>query len=390
MSRIDLATSRFLDATRWMAAFAVVLAHVCTLVMKTGGADAGHSLPVLVMGYLGNIGHLAVLIFFVVSGYLVGGQELLRLRHGAPLSMSRYAIQRFSRIYTVLAPALLMTLVLDALGAHFANGSGAYTDPPPSWMHPIESREGLGTLVGNLLNLQTILVEPLGSDGPLWSLANEWWYYVVFGLVLLSQAQKNAPALRTAALAAAAVLLGALPAALSLWFSLWLFGVGLALLGRRWRGLPFPTALGIMTIGFLVALLGMRLSELFWTQPPAVLNACRLVVDTSAAVAFGIALLSANRAAFRGTGRIHRTLAGFSFSLYAVHYPALLFLLALAHDHLGIDFVQPIGWAGFAISAIVTALVVAYAWCFAALTERHTGMVRVTLTRLSARRVRAT
>lgn len=390
MSRIDPATSRFLDAARWMAAFAVVVAHVCTLVMKTGGAGAGYSLPVLVMGTLGNIGHLAVVIFFVISGYLVGGQELLRLQDGAPLSIRRFAIQRFSRIYTVLAPALLMTLVFDALGARFANGSGAYTDPPPAWMHPIESREGVGTLIGNLLNLQTIFVEPFGSDGPLWSLANEWWYYVVFGLVLVSLAHNRAPAPRMAALAAAAVLIGVLPAAISLWFSLWLVGVALALLGRRWPGLPYRIAVGLMITGFLVALLGMRLTELFWTQPQAVLNAYSLAVDATAAVAFGIALLSANRADLRGTGQVHRTLAGFSFSLYAVHYPALLFLLALAHDRLGIEFVQPIDWAGFVISAITLVPVVAYAWCFAALTERQTGTVRATLTRLSARRVRAT
>ena len=389
MGRIDPATSCFLDATRWMAALGVVVAHVCTLVMKTGGEGAGSSLGVLVLGYFGNIGHLAVVIFFVVSGYLVGGQELLRLRDGARLSVRRYAIQRFSRIYTVLAPALLMTLVFDGLGGRLANGSGVYSDLPPPWMHPIESREGLGTVLGNLLNLQTIAVETLGSDGPLWSLANEWWYYVVFGLVLVSLAPDRGVAWRAAALASAAVVLGALPAEISLWFSLWLFGVGLAVLGRRWRGLPYPVAIGVMVVGFLVSLLGMRLTELFWTQPRAVLNAYSLVVDASVAVAFGVGLLSANRSVSKGSGRVHRMLAGFSFSLYAVHYPALLFLLAIAHDRFGLEFVQPIGWAGFGVSAVVIALVVAYAWCLASVTERHTGAVRAALTRLLARDARA-
>ena len=386
--KIDPATSCFLDATRWMAALAVVVAHAYTLVMKTGGDGAPTTPAVLILGYFANIGHLAVVIFFVVSGYLVGGQELLRVQGGAPLSVSRYAIQRFSRIYTVLVPALLTTLAFDALGRSLFNGTGVYGDVPPGWMHPIGSREGLATIVGNLLNLQTILVDPLGSDGPLWSLANEWWYYVVFALLLVCLAAHHPPVWRAAALVGGAFVLAALPAEISLWFSLWLFGMALALVGRRWRGLAWRVAAPLMGAGFLVALLGMRLTELVWAQPRWVLNAYSLVVDASAAAAFGIGLLSANRAVFRGSGRAHRALAGFSFSLYAVHYPALLFLLAAAHDLFGIAFVQPVGWVGCAVSAAVIVAVVGYAWCFAAVTERHTGVVRAALTRLCARPLR--
>jgi peptidoglycan/LPS O-acetylase OafA/YrhL len=44
---------------------------------------------------------------------------------------------------------------------------------------------GFSTFVGNLLQLQTIVVSSLGSNGPLWSLANEWWYYVLFGFCMI-------------------------------------------------------------------------------------------------------------------------------------------------------------------------------------------------------------
>ena len=38
---------------------------------------------------------------------------------------------------------------------------------------------------GNLFYLQTIVCHSYGSNGPLWSIANEFWYYVLFPLGLL-------------------------------------------------------------------------------------------------------------------------------------------------------------------------------------------------------------
>jgi peptidoglycan/LPS O-acetylase OafA/YrhL len=38
------------------------------------------------------------------------------------------------------------------------------------------------TFVGNLAFLQTIAVPIFGTNGPMWSLANEFWYYLIFPL----------------------------------------------------------------------------------------------------------------------------------------------------------------------------------------------------------------
>ena len=39
--------------------------------------------------------------------------------------------------------------------------------------------------IGNMFGLQTILVPSFGGNFPLWSLANETWYYILFPLLVL-------------------------------------------------------------------------------------------------------------------------------------------------------------------------------------------------------------
>jgi len=41
-------------------------------------------------------------------------------------------------------------------------------------------------VLGNLFFLQNILVNCFGTNGPIWSLANEFWYYILFPLALIA------------------------------------------------------------------------------------------------------------------------------------------------------------------------------------------------------------
>ena len=113
--------------------------------------------------------------------------------------------------------------------------------------------------------------------------------------------------------------------------------------------------------------------------------AYKILVDGFMAAAFGVALLSARNAQFRGSAAFDRVWAGFSFSLYAVHYPVMIFIGAGAHDWLGVPFSQPLGLAGFATAFASIAIIVVFAWVFSLLTERQTPAVRDALTRLVSR-----
>ena len=194
---------------------AVVVSHTCALSLTSEKQFADPEFGVVLLSTLEYAGHLAVVVFFVISGYLVGGREILHVRTGGRFELRRYAVQRFSRIYTVLVPALLLTAALDGIGQRWADGSLLYTQPASanigSLMFAIADRSDIWTFLGNLLMLQTLVVKPLGADGPLWSLANEWWYYTLFALFMVSASPHRPFLLRAGTFAAAVILLKLLP-----------------------------------------------------------------------------------------------------------------------------------------------------------------------------------
>ena len=62
-----------------------------------------------------GLGHQAVVVFFVLSGYLVGGSVLTAYQSGR-WSWAAYALRRLTRLWVVLLPALIITLAVDGLG----------------------------------------------------------------------------------------------------------------------------------------------------------------------------------------------------------------------------------------------------------------------------------
>src|SRR5262249_53262489 len=93
----------------------------------------------------------------------------------------------------------------------------------------------LRTFVGNLLFLQTIFCTTFGSNGPLWSLSNEFWYYVLFplgfGAVAALVGKRFRSALTLLVLAAAVCFF--LDAAKWAGFAIWLAGFALVILYAR-------------------------------------------------------------------------------------------------------------------------------------------------------------
>lgn len=133
--------------------------------------------------FISSLGHTSVLVFFVLSGFFVGGSVLSK---GKDFSLSNYANARIIRLWVVLIPALILTAFVDLwlgsiepemLSGAYANqfGSGPDANYDASWF----------SLAGNIFFLQNTIVPVFGSNGPLWSLANEFWYYVLFPLLFI-------------------------------------------------------------------------------------------------------------------------------------------------------------------------------------------------------------
>lgn len=369
--------STFLDLSRWFAALLVVVNHARALVLADFSASASSGGPLVrALYFFTGLGHEAVVIFFVISGFLVGGSTLQRWQQRGP-DLRSYASARASRIYTTLVPALIVGIALDSVGLRWFNAGGIYTtmpEPPIATItYVIASAMNLPTFVGNLFMMQGVLTQTLGSNGPLWSLACEWWYYCVFALA--AYALTSAKGRRLGWGAAACALAVLLPFSVMLWGAVWLIGVLTFrwVRSNAWR--PHPI-LGLAL--FTLALVASRLTHGMSVIENHLFAA--FARDFVLGLAYAAALASASRLA-RGLpfAAWHRQLAEFSYTTYLCHFPALLLICAAAAQIFGLHFTQRPDARSIALFALAVVLVYAYCYAVSLLTERHTPRVRQAL-----------
>ncbi len=161
----------WLDLVRFLAAFMVLVVHARHFSFVDFGALQADQKSLFVAGLyaITRIGNEAVILFFVLSGFLVGGVAAVRI-HDGTFRLADYAIDRFSRIMLPLVPAL----ILSALFAGVTVGGFEF------WV-----------FVGNLLSLQGVLVNVFGGNAPLWSLSYEVWFYILVGGIGLLMLKGN-------------------------------------------------------------------------------------------------------------------------------------------------------------------------------------------------------
>jgi len=177
-----------LDLVRGVSALAVMLSHLRAFLLVDFGGVPAPGLFMKVFYFATGLGHQAVMVFFVLSGYFVGGSVLAGLRKES-FRWGGYAAARLTRLWMVLLPALVLTLAADWVGQRANPGAyaGGLNHVFMSGPTPVEPA-ALGPLafLGNLFFVQTVAVPVYGSNGPLWSLANEFWYYLLFPLFAVS------------------------------------------------------------------------------------------------------------------------------------------------------------------------------------------------------------
>ena len=353
-----------MDAARGVAALLVLVDHCHNLFFLPFGQAmslTSHPRVTYLLYALTSAGREAVVIFFVLSGFLISGSVFRALEQGR-WSWKEYLTHRMVRLWLVLLPALGLCAVWDVArlaltgAAHGAGGLGAAM-----------AADGLTlkNFFGNIFFLQSIRVPTFGSDRVLWSLAFEFWYYMLFPLGLLALRRGTTSRMRLlygAGFVLAAVIAGR--AALGL-FPVWLCGTALTMLkppnvGRvvRWVALlvfapcPFVLAMTPWTsrIVKMDYVLGLLTTAFLWVM----LSGRRRVNEDTPVV------------------RVSRSLAGSSYSLYLVHYPLLAFVAAAIGANGGWPPRAGYVWlvAGFG------SIAVAYGYAVAACTEWHNDAVR--------------
>jgi peptidoglycan/LPS O-acetylase OafA/YrhL len=317
--------------------------------------------------------HDAVIVFFVLSGFLVGGPFLLRL-HDGRADLPRYAAARLARMYTVLVPALALTLVCDAIALSFFSGQTFVSARPEFFPGRTDLWNFLTPSVGlcNLAFLQTIACKQLGSNLSLWSLSNEGLYYVIWPCLMMSLRGRWAAAWPLIGFAALIALTPALAgdwwrvAAYSVYFGIWSLGaLAFAAMIPAW----FAAAMG------LAGLLSWHFTK----------NGS-FGSDVALSVAFAAGLILIGRSGI-GTGFLRRpahAAAEISFSLYATHLPILVICLCA----LGRVLPVSLSWGGVLLFIGLVAVTVALAGAFWWLFERHTKWVKDRVERIMMTLVR--
>lgn len=261
-----------------------------------------------------RFGPEAVMLFFVISGFVIAYSVAQK-----EMTFWEYFVRRFRRIY----PLFLVALLLGVADYLFFR------------KQPIPVRE----LVGNLFMLQDLgslkpgtWFAPFAGVAPLWSLAYEWWFYLLFSpvwtLVPMAWQLPAVTAISTVALITYVHLPNQICAFL-MYFILWWTGAELA---REYTTTGKVTFAGqrrtILALGSFAAV-----SVFFLLRAP-VYGAARWggfptlqIRQIVSAFVVLIGALAWNRAGWNGFNQLFRPflwVAPISYAIYLFHVPLLV------------------------------------------------------------------
>ena len=367
LQAVNPARSIYIDAMRFVAAMLVVLFHLLG--------------PPYFSGYVALPAREAVVVFFVISGFVIAYVADTKERE-----WRSYVASRMARLYSVVLPAIVLTAVLYAIGSRLT--AGIYEDYSYPWARLLVSLL--------FMNQSWNLTVASLNNGPFWSLCYEFWYYVVFGAAIFARYPWNI----------AGVVLAAAVAGprIALLFPLWLIGaITYSICKRRsppnsvvgrtlflvalgylfhlaWSGTPFgPLSSRFanhLVDGYLVLSGGYRV---FiggdWRFPDDFFLGLWVALTIYLVPAW-----SGFRAIPAWPVKTIRFLASFTFSLYLYHAPLLVFLYAISLRYLG----TPLEWQWLLVLVLCAVLVLG------AGTEHATGPYRRVFSRILGRRSRTT
>ena len=335
---MNASLSVWMDLCRVLAAAVVFVGHARGLGLA----------PEAVAAHWHRTAEDAVDAFFVISGYVIAWSTA---RAGS--GMRDYVEARASRVYSVAVPAVLMALAMDLVGMRFdASLYDADWQYPRLWLYlPLHWAFLGGTWIGPM--------DPF-SMASYWSLPYEVWYYALFGCAtLLTGVQRRI---------GVTVVMALMGPRMWLLLPCWWLGVLLHAHLDRWRMNAAAARLlmgfAVMTYVVFVASGGRASVDLAskhlytwfntWLPLPFVRGGTvHALSDYVVVVLFGLFLVGCASARInfgRHSTQLIRSLAGYTFSLYLIHYSLLVLLGAM-----GVAATDWIAFAGvMALTALLT------------------------------------
>lgn len=358
-----------LDLIRGGASLMVLAGHLRAFLIDPATANLFNKMLVFAFSF----GHQAVMIFFVLSGYFIG-RSVHQTIQVKKWHWGKYLVNRLSRLWVVLVPSLLLTFVFDYLGMQkdilgyyqgklfYSYYSGNYGAIFLDWK----------TLISNFLFLQGKLSNMYGTNTPLWSLSIEFWYYMIFPLLMCSLLVTKNIWQRIFHLFLALLLIIWLPKVWMLWGIIWLAGYAVFLAQSQPNLTRFATSwwfVSVSSILFISALLASALANI-----PA------LLADFLVGISFALTMLWIPLFPLRQPqlAQIGNFLGEISYTQYLFHFPFLGFVFTVFFKN---QRFAP-SWSSWGIFFLLLGLTIFLSWGLYWLAEKRTPWVRNHLLKL--------
>ncbi len=320
--------STFLDFLRVFAAQLVLVNHIISASALTQPLK------------LGNFG---VLIFFTLSGFLICYTTLEKRSANSDFVFGKYFVDRFFRIFVPYIPCLFLILFLDTLliasGGHHEFPQYVSVKQFIANLFMLQQHP-LGLFADKIFGWVQLKFATFGSGRPLWTVATEWWIYIMFGWMLLKQDTLRSHPFKffiVLTLVGMAPLFNMVAGTGEGMALVWFVSAGLAYGYFQWtvQG-KYPThklnqhsnLAGII----MLFILGLMILRIVWVS--VIQNHFQWKPFEFYDFSFGFLFVLAFFLVFvwlgtnKGTRRYHwsKFMADYSYSLYLIHYPIVHFL----------------------------------------------------------------
>ena len=347
---ISQESSVFLNLIRFVSCELVVIGHFLTKYQPVPAE------PLFKLGT--TIGGVAVLLFFILSGLLISYSLHNKLAN-PEYRFRNYFVDRFSRIYSGLVPALLLGTIITVViyvtnYSYFVDLSSMQSTPSLlTFFITLGMLENFpvgffnSLLSGFGLSFPFPEVTPFGFNGILWTLVILWWIYMVFGWIVIGsiglvRKQKSNRSYKAIFFVVAALLSLLLMAIyqqhstlVTVWFvgALIMLAVSSKIVNTKLKSNIATRLLGILFILSLASALYGMYATFAWTNQYYGLG---LGLSLSIYVFLGVLFFNA-----AGLNPVSRLIlnkhvvswvtmgAGFSYTLFVTHYPIIIFLNGL-------------------------------------------------------------
>lgn len=346
----------WLDWLRFVSALMVVISHArggnWVEWAKINNGDK--TLTTYIFFCITRAGLEWVVVFFVLSGFLVGGKTIKKINK-KEFTITKFIIDRVSRVWTPLIPVLFLSSLCS-----IALGNGV----------------NLADFLGNLLGFQGVLVKTLGINAPLWSLAYEIWFYILIGAFGAIASMCGAQQVCALLVFAASLLIFTKLSAVYLFC--WIIGAIGFFINANTAKIQIAGSLIIALVGYLASQL---VSESLSLHVETIQKLLPRREQSIIILATGISMFVASLSKLRPRNELYLQIekwgtsaAAFSYTLYLSHYPILALLQHLfPNKSEAINSYSCLRFFGF------VSICIASAWLLYLPFERQTCRIRIWL-----------